>query len=189
MKNFLLILFISLSLTGFAQKFTVTPNGLRDSSDNEKSYLVLEVDDMSAKQLYDNAMRYIKQQYVDPQEVLKGEIEGEYIKFSTYVEKLLYYNNSGVKIPIEANYITELKFKDGKVRYEIVSLDMHYYNVKTNITTNVLFSGGLFDGYIIYKKNGSLFKEEAKYDIENYFNSQVDAIKAYLKGEAEDNNW
>lgn len=189
MKNFLSILLISLSLTGFAQQYTVTPNGLKNSNDNEKSYLVLEVDGLSSKQLYDNAMRYIKQNYANPEEVLKGEIDGEYIKFDTYVENFLLYNNSGAKIPIEAKYTTELKFKDSKVRYEIIFLDMYYYNVSLNTTTKVLYSGGLFDGYIIYKKNGKLFKEETKLDIEKHFNSQANDILVFLKGESKDDNW
>ncbi len=189
MKKLLSILFITISLTGFAQKFTVTPNGLRDIEDSEKSYLVLEVDGLSAKQLYDNALRYIKQNYVNPDEVLKGEIDGEFIKFDTYVENIFDYNNSGAKIPIEAKYTTELKFKDGKVRYEIIFLDMYYFNTSLNTNTKVLFTGGLFDGYIIYKKNGKLFKEETKLDIENHFNSQVNDILVFLKGESEDDSW
>lgn len=47
----------------------------------------------------------------------------------------------------------------------------------------VIFSGGLLEGYIIYKKNGKLYKEETKSDIENYFNSQVMNLLKFLKGE------
>jgi len=98
---------------------------------------------------------------------------------------MFYYSNSGAKMQIDTKYTTELKFKDNKVRLEIVSLDMYH----PNSNTKVLFSGGIFEGYIIFKKNGSLFKEEAKQDIENYFNSVIEDLKLNLKGESEEDNW
>ena len=57
------------------------------------------------------------------------------------------------------------------MRYEIISLDMLNQD---DSKYKVLYSGGLFSGYIIYKKNGKLFKEKAKRDIENYFNTNQD---------------
>lgn len=185
MRKLISILFVVLSLTTFAQKFTVTPNGLRDSEDEEKNYVVIEVDGLTAKQLYDNTLKYITKSYNNPDEVLKGQIEGDYIKFDTYVPEMFYYSNSGAKMQIDTKYTTELKFKDNKVRLEIVSLDMYH----PNSNTKVLFSGGIFEGYVIYKKNGTLFKEEAKQDIENYFNSVIEDLKLNLKGESEEDNW
>ena len=51
---------------------------------------------------------------------------------------------------------------------------------------SVLFSGGMLAGYIIYKKNGKLFKEAAKNDIESYFNSYVSSLSSYLNGGGND---
>lgn len=78
-----------------------------------------------------------------------------------------------------------MRFKDGKVRYEIISLDMTSDDGKYR----VLFSGGLLEGYIIYKKNGQLFKEGAKVDIENYFNVNINQLLNYLKGEGKMSDW
>lgn len=72
-----------------------------------------------------------------------------------------------------------------KVKYEIISLDM---KAKT-ANYHVLFSGGLMSGYIIYKNNGKLFKEETKVDIENYFNSSLADLLKFLKGEDKSNDW
>ena len=121
----------------------------------------------------------MNENYKNPEEVIKGKTDGEYLKFETYVSDFLKYNNSGVKMPIQATYTTELKFKDGKVRYEITSLEM---KSKTS-DYRVIFSGGLLEGYIIYKKNGKLYKEETKLDIEDYFNSQVLNLLKFLRGE------
>jgi hypothetical protein len=171
--------------SAFGQKLTVTPNGLRDSSDNEKTFVVLETGDMTAKQLYDNSIKYITENYKNPKEVIKGQTESEYLKFDTYVSEFLRYNNSGVKIPIQANYTVELRFKDGKVRYEVISLDM----TAKSSNYRVLFSGGLLEGYIIYKNNGKLFKEETKEDIENYFNAEIERLTKFIKGETKKSDW
>jgi hypothetical protein len=185
MKNLILIFAIAFSLQSFGQKYVVTPNGLRDESDTEKTYLVLETEGLTAKQLFDNAIKYVNENYKNPEEVIKGKTDGEYLKFDTYVSDFLLYNNSGAKIPIQATYTTELRFKDGKVKYEIILLDM---TAKTG-NYHVLFSGGLMSGYIIYKKNGKLFKEETKADIENYFNLTVNDLLKFLKGEDKSNDW
>ncbi|MCO5268753.1 MAG: DUF4468 domain-containing protein [Brumimicrobium sp.] len=185
MKNIVLIIAIAFSLQSFGQKYVVTPNGLRDKSDTTKTYLVLEANGLTAEQLFDNAIKYINENYKNPEEVVKAKTNGEYLRFNTHVPDFLFYNNSGTNIPIQATYTTELRFKDGKVKYEIISLDM----VGKKGGFHLLFSGGLMSGYIIYKKNGSLFKEETKTDIENYFSLQVVDLLKFLKEENKSNDW
>ena len=189
MKHELTILTLLIFTSSFGQKLTVTPTGLKDEKDTEKTFIVLEADGLTAKQLFDNAKKYITENYKNPKEVIKGETEAEYLKFDTFVPELLRYPNGpgsgGPKIPIKASYTTEMRFKDGKVRYEIISLDMTSDDGKYR----VLFSGGLLEGYIIYKKNGQLFKEGAKVDIENYFNANINQLLNYLKGEGKMSDW
>jgi hypothetical protein len=167
----------------------VTPNGLRDEKDNGKTFVVLEADSLTAKQLFDNAKKFITENYKNPKEVIKGETESEYLKFDTFVPELLKYRNgpgvASAQIPVKATYTTELRFKDGKVRYEIISLHM----TNEDGRYKVLFSGGLFEGYIIYKKNGELFKADTKADIENYFNATINQLLTYLKGGNKKSDW
>jgi hypothetical protein len=54
---------------------------------------------------------------------------------------------------------------------------------------SVLFTGGLLEGYIIYKKNGQLFKEGVKADIENYFNANLSQLLGYLNGKNKKSDW
>ena len=67
------------------QKLTVTANGLRDENNIDKMYLVIDVEGRSAKQLYDNTYKYIIKTYKNPDNVIKGKIEGEYLKYNTHV--------------------------------------------------------------------------------------------------------
>ena len=186
MKKLILLLTLALSMQVFGQKYIVTPEGLRDVNNVSKTYIVYDINGLSTTQLYENAINYVNEKYKNPEEVIKGKIEGEYLKFDTYVSDFILYNNSGIKMPIQANFTTQLRFKDGKVKYEISSLDM---KCKTS-NYYVLFSGGMMQGYIIYKKNGKLFKEKAKLDIEKQINIYMMDLLNFLKGEDSSNdNW
>jgi hypothetical protein len=46
-------------------------------------------------------------------------------------------------------------------------------------------------GYIIFKKNGKIFKQGTKTDIENYFNGSIIILEEYLTGKAQksEDNW
>lgn len=173
LKTLIITLFIT--SYSFSQQLEATPNGLRDKSNLNNPYVVIVDSAKSSKELYQNAINYIKINYKNPDEVIKSSIEGSYLKFETYSSSFIKYKNSGVNIPISVKFTTELKFKDGKVRFEIINLDMKGMGNSSNY--NLLFSGGMMSGFIIYKKNGTLFKEQAKIDVEKYFNSFVLNLK------------
>ncbi len=102
-----------LSLNVISQEYVVTEYGLKNKQDITKNYLVFdEMEGLSAQQLYDNAFKYINENYKNPNEVIKGNITGQYLKFITYDPDFIQYDNSGVDIAIGAKYTTELKFKD-----------------------------------------------------------------------------
>ena len=185
MKKLILFFLTALSTLTYGQKLSVTTNGLRDINDNEKTFLVINVEGKTSKQLYDNALKYINKNYKSPDDVIKGKTDGEYLKFITHVSNFLVVNNSGAKIPIDADYTIELNFKDGKAKFEIISLDMY---AQTG-GYKVIFSGGAFDGYPIYNKKGKLKRPDTKSEIETYFNSQINLIANFLQGKDNNDNW
>ena len=81
----ILIVALFINVLSYGQKFTLTPEGLKNSENTEQSYVVIQIEGKSAKQLFDNAKRYIIQTYKNPDLVQKGTIENEYIKFETYI--------------------------------------------------------------------------------------------------------
>lgn len=185
MKKTILLTFIMISTLSFGQRLNVTMNGLRDSNDNGKSFVVINAEGKTAKQLYDNAIRYVNKTYKNPENVIKGKTEGEFLKFITHVSNFLIVNNAGAKISIDGDYTIELNFKDGKVKFEVVSLDMY----SRTGGYRVLFAGGAFDGYPIYNKKGELKRPDTKSEIEIYFNSQIFVIAEFLNGKSTDDNW
>lgn len=184
MKKLILLSILVFSNFYFAQ-ITVTSNGLKNSNEIEKSYVVLDAEGETAKQLYDNALKYILKNYKSPENVIKAKIEGEYLKFVTHVDNFLVINNSGAKITIDADYTIELYFKEGKVKFEVIELNMYAQNGGYK----VIFSGGAFEGYPIYNKKGELKRPETKIEIENYFNKQIKSINEFLIKKNETDNW
>lgn len=70
MKHELTILTLLIFTSSFGQKLTVTPTDLKDEKDTEKTFIVLEADGLTAKQLFDNAKKYITGNYKNPKEVI-----------------------------------------------------------------------------------------------------------------------
>jgi hypothetical protein len=174
-KLFLLIIFVG-SLC-YGQKISVTPNGLKNENDTEKTFLVLDFEGKTSKLLYDSALNYVLKTYENPENSIKGKIDSEYLKFDTHVINFIVIKNSFAKIPISIDYITELSFKDGKVKVEFSGVNMYD---KGNF--GLMFMGeGAFSGYYIYNKKGDLKKPDAKTAIENYFNSQMAILTDYLQ--------
>ena len=182
-----LLFLLVLTSYSFSQKLEVTPNGLRDQNNLDNSFVVILDSAKKSNELYQNAINYIKINYKNPNEVVKTTIENSYLKFETFSSSFITYNNSGAKIPINTKFTTELKFQDGKIRFEIIELDMTGAGI--NSSYKVLFSGGLMSGYIIYKNNGTLFKEDAKVDVENYFNTFLTNLINGIKTPNSNGGW
>jgi hypothetical protein len=185
MKRLILLTLIFTSVNMFGQTLNVTPDGLKDTNDSQKTFVVINCEGKTAKELYENSLKYINKNYKSPEDVIKGKTENEYLKFITHSPNFLIVKNSGAKIIIDANYTIELYFKDGKVKFEIIELDMH----APNGGYKVVFTGGPFDGYPIYNKKGELKRPETKTEIETFFNAQINLIAEFLKGSANQDNW
>lgn len=176
MRKILTFSFLFISLIGFSQELEVTSNGLKDKENPEKNYVVINCANKTKSELYDNAIKYINEKYKNPDEVIKGKTKNEYLRFETYAGQFIKVNNSGAKLDVSAKYYTELRFKDGKVRYEITNLNM----TADNGGRNVHFQGSIWKGYPIFKKSGKLRLEKTKEDLENYFNSQIKTLSDFL---------
>lgn len=179
-----MVFFSSLS---YGQTFVLTPNGLRDSLDTEKSYVVINVEGKTAKQLYDNAVKFINKAYSNPNFVIKGQTDGEYLKYDTHASDFISFKNSFLVAKFDVDYTTELNFKDGKVKFEIINLDM---NNRTQNGVNRLLLIGNMMSLGIYNKKGDLKRADAKIQIENFFNIQVNQLSIALnENNKKTDNW
>ncbi|MCF6297982.1 MAG: DUF4468 domain-containing protein [Flavobacteriaceae bacterium] len=179
MKKILLFNLLILNFIGFSQEFEVTQNGLKNKSNIENGFLVISASKKSTNQLYQNAIEYVNGKPKELDRVIKEEIENEYLLVETTIPQFMRVNNSGEKLDISIKYSTELKFKNGKVRYEITKLDMSADNRDRKLS----FKGNIWIDYPIYDQKGKLRLKATKTNLENYFNSQVKELTEFLTGE------
>jgi len=186
------------------QTLVVTPYGLRDSTDLEKTFVIINIDGKSAKELYDIAIKYVNKNYKSTNDDIKGNIDGEYISFNTHFVNFVTVVINLIPLSYDASHTIELNFKDGKVKYEVINLQMNYrqtkepflYNGKNSETIldkNKGISPFLFIGKLlipgIYTPNLRLKRPKAKAQIENYFNTQIKSLTDALNGKSNNNNW
>jgi hypothetical protein len=179
--SFLFSLFTLLSLVSYSQKFVVAPAGLVNADDTSKHYLVIRIDSLPAKELYNRSARFIDQNWKNP-ETPKEVKPGEWIRVKVYAKNAIVAKGSfGLKYNLDLRYRLYLNFKDGKVKYEIADLEMNNnspyeddgpFYIQSNSTLN----------RSIYNKVGILIEKEkaAKNQLENYFNNQVTELKVAL---------
>lgn len=174
----IMMLLMCFSFTTYGQeKFEVTPNGLVDKNNNNNSFVVITTPDKNANELYSNVISYINSTYKNPNEVIVGKIENEYVKFKTFVPNAMRVKNGGAKVTCNMEYLTAVTVKDGKVKFEITSI-----SIKSVIGNyEVMFIGNIWLSYPIYNiKNNKLRLPETKLDIENYFNTKVKVFTDYI---------
>ncbi len=176
MKKVLVLLFMVVSNLSFGQLLIVTPTGLKDVNDNNKPFVVIQVKDKSAKQLYDESINFINKYYKSANDVIKGKIEGEYLKFITYAPSFTTMKNVLARPSLDANYTTELSFKDGRIKYEIIELE-----ILVGGGLPLKFEGSGISSFYIYNTKGKLVREDAKIGIESYFNRQLMTLSTYLQ--------
>lgn len=175
----------------FSQHIQLTPDGFKYLEHTDKDYCVLNFEGKSAKELYENAIKYIHTVYKSPNDVLKGNIQNEFISFSTYngsISKIT--NNLGGFRDLESKFTIALSFKDNKVKFEIVSYEMYFYHQsrKHDVLIN---SGGKFV-WAIYLKNGKYqvpSMETTKKGIEDYFNATIKVLLEKLNNGSDDDDW
>ena len=180
MKKIILLTLIAFTTAVNAQKYAATPAGLADATDATKPFLVIQAEGKTAQQMYDFAINFIDKNYKVPAETIKSKNGTDLLTYETVAPDFMYFTN-GTKIFVTATYTTELKFKDGKAKFEIIKLEMHTTADKKPVT----FTGESFD-WSIFNPKGVIKKETAKADLEKYFNAQVALVASYLQGKVDD---
>jgi hypothetical protein len=176
MKILLSLFLLGISFNSFCQHWILTPAGFRDSADSRKKYLMIEAGNLSAKKLYDNALKYIAENKPDSSQRARIKWDSVDIIYDSFVFYLFTSDYLFHYGPVEAYYSTELRFYPGSVRYEILSLDM----VEINSGEKLVIKGSPISSMSIYNKHDKLLKPEMKLKIEKYFNGELAILAHFL---------
>ena len=153
------------------------------SQQDDAKYIV-EIPNKTKEELYEMVMLAISEQWVNPDEVIDGKLEGSYIKINGGSA-----NRYGLKaLGMVTTYFTRLaynfRFKDGKFMY----------TVKPNyrIPASQYTSGGTYDlnSITMTKKNGkSDFQAKYKDLYNSEINAFIDLIKSKTVSSDGNNDW
>lgn len=186
MKNLYLLLFLFSLGKVHSQKLIATPEGLRDSLNVEKSYVVIEVKGKTAKQLYNLCIDFVNNKYKNSKDAMSSiPIDGEFFSYKTVVPKFSLTGGKFLTTTLNQNieYDTELSFKEGHIKYEIKKLHMYTKDYE------VLFKGSSWTDVAIFNKSNKLVLKIAKDNLESHYNSIINEIKDYIKVNENKNKW
>lgn len=143
-------------------------------------YIVLESKG-TAKELYEGTLNWINETFNTPDEVIKGKIENEYIRFQGSTDWPLFYVKiiGGPSSPYNGyRYMIETKFKDDRFRFEIVEVEV--LARPTQYTSGGWTEVGL--RHRTSNKKGKL-DQAGKMTLDaqkKYFNDLAQSLKKYL---------
>jgi len=132
MKKFIFTLIMLFSLNSISQEFQINEVQI-DSGANMyqgtfkyfEPVMVLEVEG-DANTLYSKAINWVNETYKNPEEVIKGKVEGEYLRLNGFTSSLISQNILGTVFVYDVRYSVEIKFRDGRFRYEITKMEQYF---------------------------------------------------------------
>lgn len=174
MKKILLIILMSVNFIQAQEtKFELTPEKFTD-------FVVIPFEGKTQAELYKKSLEWLQFTYKNPKEVLKADIENEYIRFEGAQTNLYCINSYGKKC-YDVRYVIEISFKDGKVKFDVINSE--FFMPYSQYSTGGYYPLS-FDNTSVIFKDGKL-RKTMKYinDIPNYYNTLVEAYSSFVKSE------
>jgi hypothetical protein len=175
MKKILLAFLFITGLTNAQETdFKFTKEGFTD-------YAVGTVPNKKASEMYKKALDWVSVTYKNPKEVIKAQIENDYIRIEGGKSNMLCVKSLGITLCNDARYQIEISFKDEKYKFDVIKLEQYTAPSKYSVTSG-WSEVSLADTKAYFKENGdirNLFKlyPEA---FENSFNSLNTSLKEFL---------
>ena len=168
--------FLSIILFSQDQRFTLS----EEKPVFPPQFIVLKMDSLSIEDGYKRTLEWINMNYNTPSEVIKSQIENKYIRIQGISKNGFTFVNMGMTFYKDIRYTIEFKFKENKVRYDVLDYDV--WNDGTQYTS-AGWSPYPIKYSKLYKKNGKIKKGYAKgvQTIIGCFNDIADGLDLYLR--------
>lgn len=201
MKRIILLITLTFITVLTRAQVLLSPDGLISTVDQSKNYLVFEYDGISKNDLYKNLLLFVQKTYKSPDDVI-SEVPNESIAIRGFQPRLIgipYKSNLDKKLIGKYAYTFDMSYnfvvhvKDNKIRVELPTFEC--YRILNGGTKARLLQVGkkgfLSDDVFIYsEKDGKLKQEDAKSQIESFFNNLLTSLKDYpLIKHNEDLEW
>jgi hypothetical protein len=174
------LLFILLLKSAFANaqeaEFKFTKDGFTD-------YVIGTIPNKTASELYNKTIDWINITYKNPKEVIKAQIENDYIRIEGISSNMLCKKILLSNICENGRYQIEISFKDGKYKFDVILLES-YVNA-SQYNSGGWHPVGLTNTSYAYKESGELRNTFKSYpeEIESTFNSLNNELKKTLESD------
>ena len=189
MKKLLLLLFVASLIQLNAQEFEIKTlvieegsNASKGTYQSMKPMLVFELEG-TATELYDKAINWVNETYKNPEEVIKGKVDSDYLRLEGFTSNLTKSSTLGMTSYYDVRYTVKLNFKDDRFKYEITKMEY-------NQPPSQYSAGGWFSlmannevGYKTANRKGKAKKDGvANFNaIKSYFENLGISIKDYMQ--------
>lgn len=164
---------------GFAQgtEFKLSKEGFTD-------YVVTEIPGKTQSDLYKKVMDWVSVTYKNPKEVIKAQIENDYIRIQGASSVLVVFNILGSKTYYDSRYQIEISLKDGKYKFDVIEIE--FYTTPSKYGVGGWSALTLTPGDYLYNKKGEI-RSNYKYFpelIPTYFNQLNKELESFLKSDS-----
>ena len=170
MKKIVILFFLFSTKAGFAQdaEFKFSKEGFTD-------FLVVECEKKTQSELYKKTLDWVAVTYNTPSEVIKGQIENDYIRIEGTAKNLI---SSGTK------YQIEISFKDGKYKFDIIQIE-YYFDSGVELTELKWKEFDIINTDKYFYKNGEIKRSSKPVwnRVTKYFNALNSSLKDFLLSE------
>jgi hypothetical protein len=155
MKKYLLVFALLLSpylIMAQGERFQIN----EETPELINQYVVIKKDSMTVEDGYNKTLEWIKITYNTPKEVIKAELENEYIRIEGASNTITRKKMFGIPVFFNGKYSITFEFKENKIKMELTKLQV--YSGPSQIS-----DGGWEDCHPDYasqtKKNGKPIKK------------------------------
>ena len=173
------LMFSILSVTNFVfaqeTEFKFTKEGFTD-------YVVTQCEGKSKSELYKKTLDWVSVTYKNPKEVIKAQIENDYIRIEGSSNSLICMSILSKKCN-PATYQIEILFKDNKFKFDVIEIRQHFE--ASEYSSGGWYEVGLATTEKYYNKKGEI-KNTYKYFpemIPSYFNNLNLELKQFIISE------
>jgi len=186
MKKITFLLFFLFAVSAIAQE-----TEFKFSKDGFTDYVVTACVGKTQAELYKKTLDWVAVTYKNPKEVIKAQIENDYIRIEGSSKALIVLNILG-KTYYDATYQIEISFKDGKYKFDVI--EVRYYTTPSQYSPGGWGEFGLANTEGYYNKKGQI-RSAFKYipeTLPDYFNTLNLELKDFLMSDqipSKKNEW
>jgi hypothetical protein len=169
MKKIIYILLVTVLVTNlsFSQEteFKFTKEGFTD-------YVVTNCEGKTQSDLYKKTLDWVSTTYKNPKEVIKAQIENDYIRIEGFKSSMLCIKSLGIMTCFDVRYQIEISFKDGRYKFDVTRIEQY--------SPSSQYSSGGWSDFPINTDLKGYFKESG--EIRSMFKLYPDAFQSTFNG-------